>query len=231
MYGKPLVGKQLEYLEILNDTVLYSSINLYTDTARFLIVGDTLYIKQRYRQTDRTGTKWVDDMYGYKILKLTADTLQLKNSNKAYNPQDTLVFISIDRIKEPTADFKFLRLECASPWNGTRQITIDSLGRVTFIDNPIMYSIDNPGADRNAKPANINGKLTKNEFEHFKSLLSKSLPSRLPSRRDCFMDGALSNFEITIGTKKITSSGCNLSVTHAVLLNYLYDIHRNEGLL
>ncbi|MBL0070021.1 MAG: hypothetical protein IPP39_16560 [Chitinophagaceae bacterium] len=77
---------------------------------------------------------------------------------------------------------------------------------------------------------NIKGQLTQKEFTNFKNLLSKSLPSRLPFKRGCPMDGATSNFEIIIGSKKIKSTGCDLSWTHAFLLNYLYDIDHNKGL-
>lgn len=226
--GKTFIDKRLEYLKFLNDTTLYSSINSYTDTAKFYKQNDTLFVKQRYLQTDQTGTKWIDRIYSYKIIRLTADTLSLKNNYNYSNPRDTFFFVNLDKLYEATSDFKFLRLDYSSPWSGTRQITIDSLGRVTFIDNPIMYSVDNPTADKNAKPRNIKGQLTQKEFENLKTLLSKSLPSKLPSRRGCPMDGATSNFEIIIGTKKIKSTGCNLSWTHAFLLNYLYDIDQNK---
>lgn len=228
--GKTFVGKRLEYLKFLNDTLLHSSISSYTDTAQFYVRNDTLFIKQRYLQTDQTGTKWIDRLYSYDIVRVTGDTLQLKNNYNAYNRRDTFLFVDIETLKENTTNFKFLRLDYSSPWSGTRQITIDSFGRVTFMDNPIMYSINNPGAYKNANPRNFKGQLTKGEFDNFKNLLSKSLPSRLPLKRGCPMDGATSNFEIIIGTNKIKSSGCNLSWTHAFLLNYLFDIDHNKGL-
>ena len=190
--------------------------------------GDTLFIGQRYLQTDQTGTKWIDRIYDYKIVKLTEDTLSLKNNYNYSNRQDTFFFVNIEKLKEDSADFRFLRLEYSSPWNGTKQITIDSLGKVTFIYNPVMYSVNNPGAAKNAKPKNISGLLTKKEFTNFKNLLANSLPSKLPLKRGCPIDGATSNFEIIIGTKRINSSGCNLSWTHACLLNYLYDIDQNN---
>ena len=229
--GKTFIGKRLEYLKFLNDTALYSSINAYTDTAQFYVQNDILFIKQRYLQTDQTGTKRIDRLYSYDIVMVKGDTLQLKNNYNSYNRQDTFLFVNIERLSENTTNFKFLRLDYSSPWSGTRQITVDSLGRVTFIDNPIMYSINSPGADKNAKPKNIKGQLTNDEFNNFKSLLSKTLPSRLPLKRGCPMDGATSNFEIIIGKSKIISSGCNLSWTHAFLLNYLYDIDGNKGLI
>jgi hypothetical protein len=234
LVGKTFVSRTLEYLEILNDTTLYSSINSYTDTAKLFLQNDTLFIKQRYLQTDQAGTKWMDRLYDYKVITLSDDTLRLKNNfrfnYKSANLEDTLFFINIEKLKEPVTDFKFLRLDFSSPWSGTKQITIDSLGNVTFIDSPILYSINNPSADKNAKPKSIKGRLTQKEFLNFKNLLSKSLISRLPFKRGCPMDGATSNFQILIGAKKINSTGCNLSWTHAFLLNYLYDVDQNQGL-
>ncbi|MFT3844311.1 MAG: hypothetical protein QM725_04610 [Lacibacter sp.] len=229
--GKTFIGKRLEYLKFLNDSTLYSSINSYTDTAKFYLQDDTLFVKQRYLQTDQTGTKWMDKIYSYKIVQLTSDTISLKNNYNYSNPRDTFFFVNIDNLKEATSDFKFLRLQYSSPWSGTKQITIDSLGKVTFADNPLMYSVNNPGADKNAKPKNISGQLTQKEFQGFKGLLANSLPLRLPLKRGCPMDGATSDFEIIIGTKRIKSTGCNLSWTHAFLLNYLYDIDKNKGLV
>lgn len=229
--GKTFIDKRLEYLKFLNDTTLYSSINSYTDTAKFNMKGDSLFVKQRYLQTDQTGTKWIDRTYSYKIIQLTADTISLKNIYNYSNPLDTLFFVNIDNLKVATSDFKFLRLQYSSPWTGTKHITIDSLGKVSFADNPRMYSVDNPDADKNAKPKNISGQLTQKEFENFKSLLSNSLPLRLPLERDCPIDGATSEFEIIIGTKKINSKGCDLSWTHRILLNYLSDIDQNKGLV
>ncbi|GAB3018551.1 hypothetical protein GCM10027051_24730 [Niabella terrae] len=227
--GKTFIDKRLKYLKFLNDTTLYSSINSYNDTARFYMQKDTLFIKQRYLQTDQTGTKWIDRIYDYKIIQLTVDTIRLKNNYNYSNPSDTFFFVNIGILKEATCDFKFLRLQYSSPWRGTKQITIDSLGKVFFAYNPLLYSVNNPGADKNANPKNISGQLTQKEFENFKSLLSNSLPLRLPLKRACPIDGAISNFEIVIGTKKIKSTGCNLSWTHAFLLNYLYDIDQNKG--
>lgn len=232
--GKTFINKTLEYLEILNDTTLYSSINSYTDTANLFLRNDTLFIRQRYLQTDQTGTKWMDRLYDYKMIAFSDDTLQLKNNfrfkYKPANWQDTLFFVNIEKLKQPVTDFKFLSLDFSSPWSGTRHIKIDSLGKVTFVDKPILYSRDNPGADKNTKPKNIKGQLTQKEFTNFKNLLSKSLLSRLPFKRGCPMDGATSNFEIIIGSKKIKSTGCDLSWTHAFLFNYLYDIDHNKGL-
>ena len=235
LIGKTFVSSGLEYLEIINDSTLYSSINSYTDTARMFLRSDTLFTKQRYWQTDQTGTNYMEKIYDYKIIALTADTIQLKNiyrfKEKPDNWEDPLVFISIEKIKEPVGDFKFLKLDCLGPRSGARHVIIDGIGKVSFIDKPILYSINNPGADKDAKPRHITGQLTRKEFINFKNLLSRSLPSRLPFKRDCGMDGATSNFEIIIGRKRIKSIGCDLSWIHAFLLNYIYDIDQNKGLV
>lgn len=233
LVGKTYVSKTLEYLEIINETTLYSSINSHTDTAKLFLRNDTLFIRQQYLQTDQTGTKSIDKLYDYKIITLSDDTLRLKNNFKSnYKPttwEDTLFFVNIEKLKEPITSFKFLQLDFSSPWSGTRHITIDSLGYVIFVDRPILYSRDNPGADKNAKPKNIKRKLTEKEFANFKNLLSKSLLSKLPFRRGCPIDGSTSNFEILIGTKKIISTGCNLSWTHNFLLYYIYSLDQNKG--
>jgi hypothetical protein len=234
LVGKTFVSRRLAYLEILNDTTLYSSINSYNDPAKLFLRNDTLFIKERWVQRDQTATKWMERLYDYKVLTLCDDTLRLKNNfqftNKPANWEDTLFFVNIEKLKEPVTAFKYLKLDYSSPWSGTKKITVDSLGNVTFLDIPIPYSMDHPAADKNAKPKNIKGKFTQNEFTNFKNLLSKSLPSRLPFKRGCPLDGATSNFEILLGKNKIISRGCNLSWTHAFLLNYLYNIDQNKGL-
>src|SRR5688572_1731561 len=73
LVGKTFVSKTLEYLEIINDSTLYSSINSYNDTASFIIKKDTLLIKQKYRQTDKTGSKDVIKFYDYNIVSITHD--------------------------------------------------------------------------------------------------------------------------------------------------------------
>jgi hypothetical protein len=233
--GKKFVSRTLEYMEIVNNTTLYSSINFYTDTARFFLSHDTLFIKQKYLQTDQKGTKYAEKLYDYKVIALAADSIQLKNNfrldYKPTNWEDTLVFINIEKLKEPVAALKLLKLDYSSPLTGRRHITIDSLGKVSFIDEPIPYSIRHPEADKNAKPKNIRGELTQKEFIKFKNLLSMSLPSKLPPNRGCPMDAAISSFEILIGTKKITSIGCDFSWIHTILFDYVYDIDQNKALV
>lgn len=231
--GKTFLSSRSAYLKVLNDTTLHSSINEYNDTALFFLRNDTLYIKQKYVESDQTGTKRIERLYDYKVIKLAPDTLILKNNYRfEYKPddwEDTLVFINIDRAKEPVEDFKFLKLQTVNPWSGERHISIDRLGSVNFDDVPLQYSVNHPRGDKTAKPRRFKGQLTRKELATFKSVLSKSLPSKLPLKRGCPMDGAMSNFEIRIGERTIKSTGCDLTWTQIFLSNYLYEIDHNKG--
>ena len=231
--GKTFVSRTLEYMKIINDSTLCSSLNFYTDTAGFFLRHDTFYIKQKYLQTDNRVTKFREKLYDYKVMALSADTFKLKNDFrldvKPFNWEDTLLFINIEKLKEPVTAFRLLQMDCSGKWTGKRHVFIDSIGRVAFIDEPLPDNTKHAGADKNAKPKYIVGQLTQKEFTNFKNLLSLSLPSKLPPNRGCPTDGEFASFEILIGTKKITSIGCDLSWSHTFLFNYIYDIDKNKG--
>lgn len=231
---KTLLSPQLEYMEFINDTTLYSSINSYKDTAVFFLRNDTLFIKQEYLQTDRTGTKYIDKIYDYKIIMLSTDTLKLLNNyrlkGKPDDWEDTLVFINIENIKEPTKEFKHLKLDVSGPWSGFRHIDIDKEGNVKFSFKPVTkeFRLDE---NKIEKPKTISGRFTTKEFQKFKDLLSKAMVSKLPLKRGCPIDGSNSNFEIMIGQNIYKSTGCYLKWTQHFLLNYLYDLGDNHNLI
>lgn len=228
---KTYVSRRLEYLKFLTDTTLYSSINSYTDTAIFFLRNDTFFIKQKYLRTDQSGTTQIEKLNDYYLIELSSDTLKLKNNYPFdYKPgdwEDTLIFVNIENLKESTKDFRFLKLDFSNPWRGVRHITINDLGKISFTDT--SYNLNDPITFQKSKTRHLYGRLTPEEFANFKSLLSKSLPSRLPLERSCPIDGTISNFVIRIGNETITSIGCNLSWPHAFLLDYLYDIDKNIG--
>ena len=133
---KTFLSSQLEYLEILNDSTLYSSINSYTDTAIFFIKKDTLYINQSYFQSDGSGTKQINKLYDYPIIRISQDSIILKNFFRFnYKPdewEDTLVFVNIEKIKESTENFQYLKLNIISVWRGAKHISIDKNRNVVF---------------------------------------------------------------------------------------------------
>lgn len=234
--GKIFVSKTLEYLHLINDTTLCTSFGDESDTTTYYIKSDTLFIKNEYwRSSGNSKSDHIIKWQNYKIIKQSNDSLYLLNKFNGYkkpsNWEDTLLLVNIEKLKESVAEFKFLKLEFSSPWSGAKQITVDSLGKVNFVDRPILLNPDNPAADKNAKNQDIIGKLTQKEFTNFKNLLSKFLPSRLQMRRGCPLDGATSNFEILIGEKRIISTGCELSWTQTFLVNYLNELDQNTGLI
>ncbi|MCD2424926.1 hypothetical protein LQ567_19235 [Niabella pedocola] len=233
--SKIFISDHLEYLEILNDTLLCSSLNSYADTAFYFFNNDTLCIGQTYRETDQTGTKEIERLYDYKMLKCTADTIILENIfryfNKPDNWEDTLVLVNIEKQKEPVDNFRALKLDFFNPWSGEKKIIIDNKGRVTFIDTTTITLDRFLSPDRETKKQLFTGSFTPEEFIIFKNLLSRSLPSKLPPERNCPMDGAVSNFEIRLGARTITSTGCTLSRVHYILLDYLLGLDQNKGIV
>ena len=225
--GKVYVSKTLEYLHLLNDSTLWTSIGDEQDTTKYYIKADTLFIQNEYWQTGANHKtdhiiKWQD----YKVIKHGDDTLFLLNTfkgySKPYNWEDTLKFVSLSKLKEAVTKFKYLKLDYSNPFDGTLKLTIDSLGKVTYERTPEIMSGGNV-------MTRIKGELTKKEFASFLDTLAYSLPSRFARQRSCGIDGAMSNFEIAFNDKTVVSKGCSLKWTHAFLFNYLYDINKNKG--
>jgi len=232
--GKTFISKTLEYLSIINDSTLCSSINNYSDTAAFSLANDSLIIKQQYGFINKDGFGNTVKYYGYKIVAFNIDTVWLQG-NQAANMAATgydgrLLFINIDKLKEPIAGFTYLKMDCSNAWTGNKHISIDADGKVvltikTFVKNHLSK------IDSSIAPIKINGQLTVNEYTNFKVLLSRSLLSKLPVKRGCPINGRVANFEIVVGPKKYTSTGCNLSYVHELLFDYLYSLDSNKGLM
>jgi len=125
-------------------------------------------------------------------------------------------------LKETIVKFKYLKLDCANPFDGTLKLTIDSLGKVIYERTPDVISGEKV-------TTRIKGELTPKEFRNFLDTLAYSLPSKLFRQRDCAIDAPISNFEIVYNDKKFVSKGCSLTWIHAFLLNYLNDISENKG--
>ena len=232
--GKTFISKTLEYLNIINDSTLCSSINNYSDTAAFSLAKDSLIIKQQYGFIDKDGFGHTVKYYGYKIITLNIDTVWLQG-NQAVNMAATdydgrLLFINIDKLKEPIAGFTYLKMECSNAWTGNKHIAIDADGKVVLTIKKFVKN-HRSKVDSSIAPIKINGQLTVDEFTNFKVLLSRSLLSKLPLKRGCPINGRVANFDIVIGQKKYTSTGCNLSYVHELLFEYLYSLDSNKGLI
>lgn len=225
--GKVYVSSTLEYLHLINDSTLWTSIGDENDTTAYYIKADILRIKNQYWRTGANHqTDNIIEWHDYKILKQSDDSLFLLNNFKGYakpyNWEDTLNFISIHRLKETIAKFKHLTLDYFSPFDGTLKLNIDSSGKITYERTAEITS----GKET---LTSLKGELTKKEFARVLDTLAYSLPSRFAKRRRCGLDGPIIDFEITFNDKTVLSKGCSLKWTHAFLFNYLYDITKNKG--
>jgi hypothetical protein len=221
LIGRTFISNKLDYLEFINDTILYASFNSYNDSALFTIKNDTLSIQQAYSWTDNTGSGNTIEYNQFKIKYSKKDTISLQNISYKYSSKEkkTILFFNRENLKESITGFKYLKVYCSSPWFGEKKITINSSGRVIVYNNPFIK-----------KQITIRGWLTVEELIKFRNLLSNSLLSRLPLKRGCPIDGGVSDFEILVGTKLYVSKGCDLSLPHQFLLNYIYTIDKNRGL-
>jgi hypothetical protein len=223
LIGKTFISTSLDYLEFINDSVLYSSINSYNDTAHYTLTNNILQIEQHYLYTDKTRDGSATEYYDYKV-ECSADTLfivglSVSGTRKITNKKGRF-FLNLDNIKETVSEFKYITVNCSSPWVGEKIISIDGLGTVDCRYKGF--------GDKSWKV--LRGKLINNEFVRFLNLLSRSLPSRLPAKRGCPIDGGHSDFRIAIGDKVYESIGCNLSWSHETLFSFLYTVDKNKNL-
>jgi hypothetical protein len=231
------LDKNLEYLEIINDTTLLSSINRYNDTANFKLINDTLFIHQSFIQVGGgQDTKNVVKIHKYRVIYQSLDTLQVINnggySHKSGTSGDTITFINIEKLKERVEGFKYLKLTFVSPWVGVRKIYIDNSRRVIFSSKLSPFRSNVPINTIETKSKVVKGWLNINEFNAFKDLLSKAMISQLNLVRDCVsMDGASTDFEILIDKKLYKSSGCDLKWNQEFLVKFLCGIDKNKGFL
>ncbi len=221
------ITKSLEYLQLINDSTVLTSIGDEHEITAYYIKADTLFIKNEYlKMGPNHKSDHIINWYDYKILKQSDDSLFLINKFRGYKKpyywQDTLKFVAIEKLKETVTSFKYLKLDYHNPFDGTLKLTIDSLGKVIYERTPEAIS----GEKVLIK---IKGELSPKEFRNFLDTLAYSLPSKLYRQRGCAIDEAIANFEIVYNDKKVVSKGCALKWTHAFLFNYLYDISENKG--
>lgn len=212
--GKLLINSDFEFIEILNDSLIYSSLNNFSDTSEFEISENDLIIKEKVYEPNST--------LGYKIRRFkyyinehTDSTLIITSPNNF-----KLDFFDIKTLRTDIYDFESVELEYLTPWDNSRLIRIDNKGnyydKITFL----------PLKSRRFKPKHktIKGKLTDLELQTLKQNLSDLYAIYLPAERGCPIDGARSNFTIKTNGQIISSIGCDLSWIHAKLLDYLLNI-------
>jgi hypothetical protein len=222
LIDKTFISSKLDYLEFINDSTLFASFNPYNDTALFTIKGDTLTIQQGYWWIDNTRSGHTTKYNTFKINFSNRDTISIQSISNEYSSKEKkeIIFINLENLRESISNFKYFKVFCSSPWVGEKNIIIDSLGGVFIFTKPF-----------DKKGITLRGQFSNEEFSHFKNLLSNSLVSKLPQKRGCAKDAGTSDFEILIDDKLYKSKGCSLSWPHQFLLNYVYTLDKNRGLV
>ena len=233
--GKIFISKTMENMEILDDSTLISSIQNNEKKSGFKVKNDTLVIKEAYNWYGKhNSTGYTVIYHDYKIIKSTNDTLILKNDyhgqfGTPHAWENPLLFVNIDRIKQPVNNFKYLKVNDSSPFKGSFEVTIDSTGTITYFKNLSTIEDFAMKAATSKKTVKFTGTLSIKEFENFKNVLSKSLINSLPELRGCGIDQGERWFTVMMDNKTYASKGCRMYYPQQLLFNYLYLLDNNIG--
>lgn len=233
IYPKTYASGRLEYMKILDDSTLMTSIEREGQVAKYFIRADTMFIKEEhwdmYRNatTHKDVTEHVIEWHDYKIFKFNSDTLVVLNKFRAYERpedwEDTLEFVSLENLKEPVTKFGYLKLNYTNPLSGVLKVRIDSTGKIIYERKPHFIFGDTTRTI-------ITGEFTKEETLNFFDTFSYAAPSKLDSYKiECGTDASKIEFEIAFNGKIINSSACELKWINELLFNYLYHLIENKG--
>ena len=133
---RAFVSLTLEYLEILNDSLIFTSLSKEQDTTTYFIKQDSLFLKYDYTRTGAGKDGYYVEWQAYKILYHNKDSFFLVNNKDRYAgysvAEDTLRFVNLETLKEPITSFKYLNIDLPSSFGGSRRVSIDGLGKVIF---------------------------------------------------------------------------------------------------
>jgi len=223
--GKVFITKSMANFEILSDSTLYwnsSHLSIYK------IKNDTLFIKEAYTWYGPNHTSgYTVNYHGFKILKANNDTISLKNNyqgeySKPDDWEDPLVFIDIEKLKQPVNNFKYIEMSHNNIFAGSVVVTVDSVGKITFFTDSVTMITKE-------KKDKWTGLFSPSEFENFKNVLSKSFIMSLPVMRGCGIDQPQTWFTVKMNNKKFTTKGCYMYYPQQLLLNYLDSLDKNDG--
>lgn len=214
LIGKFLVDSDFNSIELINDSLIYSSL-LYQlrDTAKYEIVENDLIIKQKI-YAPNTSSGYKIKRLKYYISEQTDSTLTIISPNNF-----RLDYKDINLFPNKIFDFEYIELEFLSPWSDNRLIRIDNQGN--YYDKITYLPLKSRRFKRKHKV--IKEQLNDSEILILKQKLADYYSIYLPSERGCPIDGATSNFVIKTNGQLIESKGCELSLIHSKLLDYLLD--------
>ncbi len=214
LIGRLLVNADFEFIELINDSLVYSSLTSSNDTLEYEILENEFIIKDRLyypSASEKNRTK----EYKYLINNQTDSSLNILLDY--YNESD---FYDIRSLSKNIFDFQYIELEYLTSWDNDRFIRIDNLGnyyeKITF--SPLKSRLFK------RKSKTIKKRLSNKELQSLMLKLSDFYAIHIPHKRVCAIDGELSNFVIKTNGQLIESKGCDLSWIHSKLLEYLLTI-------
>jgi hypothetical protein len=212
--GKFLVDSDFNFFELINDSLIYSSLNNFNDTAKYELDGSDLIIKEHvYEPNEPLGYKV--KRFKYYISKQTDSTLTL------ISPKNfRLDYKDIKLFPNKIFDFEYFELEYLTPWSDNRLIRIDNQGN--YYDKITYLPLKSRRFKRKHKV--IKDQLIDSEVLILKQKLADSYSIYLPSERGCPIDGETSNFLIKTNGQLVESKGCDLSLIHSKLLDFLLNL-------
>lgn len=214
--GKLLVDSNFDFIELINDSLIYSSLNNFNDTALYEIIENYLIVKEKvYEPNSTLGYKV--RRFKYYITKHTDSTLILVSP---YNFR--LDFRDILLLSNEITNFESIELEYLTPWSNDRLIRIDNQGN--YYDKITYLPLKSRRLKR--KQRIIKDKLNDKELLSLKQKLTDFYAIHLPNVRGCGIDDEWSNFLIETNGKVIESKGCELSWIHSKLLDYLLNFKK-----
>lgn len=224
------ISDKLDYLEFINDSTLNTSLGFFNDTATYYFKGDSLTANRYKKCSNRTNVGCWSKYYSAKLILIRNDSIVLVNpcllDKKPKDWEDTLVFVNLELLKEPIVDFKYLIYGFES-WGGIDRLIIDSSGKATFLRMPVERFPPDSVKQLYNKQKKISERLSTTELAKFKTILAKSLLSKLPLTWPCAIDDLPFTFEILIGDQTYKNKGCYLSWVHRFLLDYV-EIKKQE---
>ena len=228
--GKVYISETMENLELLNDSTLITSIWHSNPYSIYRIKNDTLFIKEAYNwygPNNSHGYKVI--FHPYKILEINRDTIIVENlfhgeqHLKPSNWENPLVFVSLEKFRQPVNNFRFLKLNYANVFDGSLEVSIDSTRKVSYKKYP------SPFMHNSGKEIKWSRYLSPVEFESFKKILALSLVFSLPNTRGCSIDEARKDFTVSTNNKIYITKGCTLNYPQIQLFNYLYNLKKKIG--
>lgn len=229
--GKVYISKTMENLELLSDSTLITSIWHSNPYSIYRIKNDTLLIKEAYNWYGANNSHGYNVVFHpYRLLEVDRDTIIIENvfrgepEFKPTNWENPLVFVSVEKFRQPVSNFRFLKLRYVNVFDSSLELDIDSTRKVSYKKYP------SPFMHNSGTKVRWSGYLLPAEFEKFKNALALSLLSSLPNMRGCGIDEAQKDFIVSTNNKVYITKGCILYYPQIQLFNYLYNLDKSKSI-